>query len=155
MHTKAFQSREHASEREKLQITAQYYSYATGELDEAARTYEEMVESHPKDFRAYSSLAVVDSQQGKYEEAVEMARQAMRLAPDRVNSYGSLAAYLLALLGCNDNDDHDEEGRFSSLWPGRNRRFEITAVTEDDFSTGGFASDVGNGVSGWRAAVAK
>jgi len=96
-YTKAFQLREHASEREKLQISAQYYSYATGELDKAARTYEEMAESYPKDFRAYSSLAVMDSQQGDYEKAVEMARQAMRLAPDRVNSYGSLAAYTLAL----------------------------------------------------------
>jgi eukaryotic-like serine/threonine-protein kinase len=31
--TKAFQLREHASEREKLQIAAEYYSYVTGELD--------------------------------------------------------------------------------------------------------------------------
>jgi eukaryotic-like serine/threonine-protein kinase len=37
------------------------------------------------------------NQQGQYEKAVEIARQAMRLAPDRVNSYGSLAAYTLAL----------------------------------------------------------
>jgi serine/threonine protein kinase/tetratricopeptide (TPR) repeat protein len=95
--TKAFQLREHASEREKLQITAQYYSYVTGELDKAAQTYQEMIESYPQDFRAYSSLGITYNQQGQYEKAVEIARQAMRLAPDRVNSYGSLAGDTLAL----------------------------------------------------------
>ena len=35
--TKAFQLREHASEREKLEITADYYSNATGELEKAAQ----------------------------------------------------------------------------------------------------------------------
>src|SRR5438876_1260453 len=37
--TKAFQLREHASEREKLAITADYYSSVTGELDKAAQPY--------------------------------------------------------------------------------------------------------------------
>ncbi len=95
--TKAFQLRTHASEREKLQITAQYYWYVTGELDKAAQTYQEMIESYPQEFRAYSNLGSVYIQQGQYEKAVESARQALRLAPDRVNSYGSLAAYTLAV----------------------------------------------------------
>jgi hypothetical protein len=37
--TKAFQLREHASEREKLGIAAAYYLTVTGELDKAAQTY--------------------------------------------------------------------------------------------------------------------
>ena len=51
--TKAFQLREHASEREKLAITADYYSDVTGELDKAAQTYQEEIESYP---REYSSV---------------------------------------------------------------------------------------------------
>ena len=47
--TKAFQLREHASEREKLAITADYYSNVTGELDKAAQTYQEEIESYPRD----------------------------------------------------------------------------------------------------------
>jgi serine/threonine protein kinase len=39
--TKAFQLREHASEREKLSIAADYYEYATGERDKAAQTYQD------------------------------------------------------------------------------------------------------------------
>ena len=47
--TKAFQLREHASEREKLTITADYYPSVTGELDKAAQTYQEEIESYPRE----------------------------------------------------------------------------------------------------------
>jgi len=43
--TKAFQLREHASEREKLGIAAVYYLNATGELEKAAQTYHESIEN--------------------------------------------------------------------------------------------------------------
>jgi serine/threonine protein kinase len=48
--TKAFELREHASEREKLNIAADYYHHVTGELDKAVQTYQEMIESYPRDF---------------------------------------------------------------------------------------------------------
>jgi hypothetical protein len=47
-YTKAFQLREHASEREKLVIAAIYYQNVTGELDRAAQTYQETSESYPR-----------------------------------------------------------------------------------------------------------
>ena len=50
--TKAFQLREHASEREKLAIAADYYRNVTGELDKAAQTYQEEIESYPRDCRS-------------------------------------------------------------------------------------------------------
>ena len=54
--TKAFQLREHASEREKLEITGHYYQNVTGELDKAAQTYQEEIESYPRDLQAYNNL---------------------------------------------------------------------------------------------------
>ena len=47
--TKAFQLREHASESEKLWITATYYQSVTGELDKAAQTLQEGIASYPRD----------------------------------------------------------------------------------------------------------
>ena len=48
-YTKGFQLREHASEREKLEIVADYYEWVTGELDKAAQTFqEEMRFTHAK-----------------------------------------------------------------------------------------------------------
>ena len=79
-YTKAFQLREHASERERLTITAAYYSSVTGELDKAAQTYEEMIQNYPQDYRAHLDLGNVYSGQGKYEKATESYRESHRLA---------------------------------------------------------------------------
>ena len=95
--TKAFQLREHASERERLAITASYYWNITGELDKATKTYEERVASYPRQYTAYNGLGIVLSRQGQYEKAAEITRRAVRLAPDEGSSYENLANYTLAL----------------------------------------------------------
>jgi tetratricopeptide (TPR) repeat protein len=96
--TKAFQLREHAGEREKLHITAEYYLNVTGELDKAAQTYQEEIESYPREAAAYNDLSIVYSGQGQYEKAAEITRQALRLAPDYSRGfYEGLANYTLAL----------------------------------------------------------
>jgi tetratricopeptide (TPR) repeat protein len=95
--SKAFELREHASEREKLAITGRYYDTVTGELDKAAQTHQELVENYPRDYRAHLDLGNVYSEQGQYDKAGEAYRSALRLAPDRVAAYGNLLNNLLAL----------------------------------------------------------
>ena len=95
--TKAFELREHASEREKLTITGVYYSSVTGELDKAAQTFQEDIKSYPRDGPVYDALGGVYAQQGQYEKAVEITRQSLALAPGYVYSYSNLANYVLAL----------------------------------------------------------
>jgi serine/threonine protein kinase/tetratricopeptide (TPR) repeat protein len=94
--TKAFQLREQASEREKLGITANYYSGVTGELDKAGQTYQEMIESYPRESGGYANLGIVFAQRGQYEKAAEMTGRAMRLAPE-LPYYDNLANNTLAL----------------------------------------------------------
>jgi eukaryotic-like serine/threonine-protein kinase len=96
-YSKAFQLRQHASEREKLTITADYSQNVTGELDKAAQTLQEEIESYPREFGAYNNLGLVFASQGQYEKAAEITRQAVRLAPYRLSFYESLANYALAL----------------------------------------------------------
>ncbi len=96
-YTKAFQLREHASEREKLTITAAYYSSVTGELDKATQTYEEMIRNYPRDYRAHLDLGNVYAAQGQYEKASESFRESLHLAPDNVAPYEDLSNSLLAL----------------------------------------------------------
>jgi len=95
--TKAFQLREHASEREKLAIAGEYYLNLTGELDKAAQTYQEEIENYPRESGGYNNLGLVFAAQGQYEKAAEIARQTVRLAPGRPGSYGNPANYALAL----------------------------------------------------------
>ena len=95
--TKAFQLREHASEYEKLAVTAVYYQVVTGELDKAAQILQEMMDSYPRDAMPYAILGTVLASQGQYEKAAEIERQAVRLAPDVLDWYQFLATYTLAL----------------------------------------------------------
>jgi DNA-binding winged helix-turn-helix (wHTH) protein/tetratricopeptide (TPR) repeat protein len=95
--TKAFELRQHGSEREKLEIAAAYYRNVTGELDNAAHALEEEIESYPRGWRAYSTLGAVFVEQGQYEKAAAITRQAMRMAPENGVMYGNLANCTLAL----------------------------------------------------------
>jgi len=95
-YSKAFQLRDHISEREKLTIAADYYDTVTGELDKAVRTYQELIESYPRDNAAYGNLAFVYAKQGHYDRAVDMDRQNLRLAPHNMLAYESLANDLLS-----------------------------------------------------------
>jgi len=100
--TKAFQLRDHASEREKLIISANYYQNVTGQLDKAAETYQEMIDNYPRDPVGYFNLSEVCTPQGLYEKALELTRQAQRLVPDRVALYENFGNILLALQRFDD-----------------------------------------------------
>jgi len=96
-YTKAFQLREHASEREALTISALYYASVTGELDKAARTYQEWIASYPRDNRAYLNLGNMYAEQGQYEKAMQVYRESLNLAPENLGPYVNLANMFLAL----------------------------------------------------------
>ena len=96
-YAKAFQLREHASEREGLIIAAAYYADVTGELAKAAQTYQECLESYPRDDATYSNSGVVLSSQGQYEKAADAFRKAMQLYPDNGAAYVNLGSVELSL----------------------------------------------------------
>jgi eukaryotic-like serine/threonine-protein kinase len=96
-HTKAYELREHASEREQLTITADYYFGVTGELEKAARAYRESIESYPRDLVAHGNLGNLYMAEGQFAKAAEAYRESLRLAPDSVSEYENLASSLLAL----------------------------------------------------------
>jgi serine/threonine protein kinase/Tfp pilus assembly protein PilF len=96
-YTKAFGLREHTSEWEKMTITADYYNSVTGQLDKAALTYQEKIDSYPLRGSAYGYLGVVYASQGQYAKAAEITRQALRLSPDNVGLYENVANYALAM----------------------------------------------------------
>jgi eukaryotic-like serine/threonine-protein kinase len=95
--TKAFHLKEHASERENLDIAASYYQNVTGELEKAEQTYQEWVENYPRDYRARLDLGDVYVTEGQYERAAEGFQEAVRLEPEAVGPYTNLANALLAL----------------------------------------------------------
>ena len=114
-YTKAFQLRDHTSERERLVITSDYYSSVTGELDKGAQINQEWIESYPRDYAAYGNLGLVFAEQGQYEKAAEVARQGVLLAPDYVGLYDNLANYALSLQRFDEARDTIQQARARKL----------------------------------------
>jgi len=74
--TRAFQLRDRASEREKLQIAGTYYEDVTGEWRNAVDALEELVQSYPRlqegmEANPYAMLGDLYEMHGMYEEAVD------------------------------------------------------------------------------------
>jgi eukaryotic-like serine/threonine-protein kinase len=114
-YTKAFQLRERVSEREKLRITADYYTTVTGELDKAAQTFQEAIESYPREAGAYGNSAIIYAEQGQYEKAAEATRQGLRLAPDYGVGYENLAVSTLALQRFDETRQNIHEAQARKL----------------------------------------
>ncbi len=95
--TKAFQLREHASERERLFITAEYYSNVTGDVYKAAQTFQEGIQAYPRDWRAHLDLGNQYSSLGEWEKTREAYAESLRLAPDSAGPTANLVNSLLAL----------------------------------------------------------
>jgi eukaryotic-like serine/threonine-protein kinase len=95
--TKAFELREHASEREKLLFSAAYYENVTGQLEKATQTYQEWIAAYPRDLTAHLDLGNAYAELAQYEKAAESYRECLRLDPLSGSSYGNLSNALLAL----------------------------------------------------------
>jgi serine/threonine protein kinase/tetratricopeptide (TPR) repeat protein len=93
---KAFELRDRASERERLYITAHYYA-DTGQLEKGIAAYQLYKQTYPRDGIPYNNLAAIYLPLGRFEKALENAREAMRLDPDLVSGYLNTAVAYAAL----------------------------------------------------------
>ncbi len=94
---KAFDLREHVSEREKLRIAAFYHSYVTGDTAQAIQAYDLWAQSYPRDYLPHASLASLWAVLGQSDKAVAAAQEARRLEPNSVVVYSNLGSDYLAL----------------------------------------------------------
>jgi eukaryotic-like serine/threonine-protein kinase len=94
--TKAYQLRDRVSEREKLDISAGYFS-ATGEVEKAAQTYELWEANYPHDAN-YTTVGLGNAyvNMGQWDKALAKYQEGMRLAPNGI-SYTNLGGAYLCL----------------------------------------------------------
>jgi len=88
---RAFELRERVSERERFTITQRYYASVTRDTQKYTETLELWKKSYPRDFAPYTNLAAQYVRSGQFEKAIEEARQAILLDPNRWYPYSGLA----------------------------------------------------------------
>jgi DNA-binding winged helix-turn-helix (wHTH) protein/tetratricopeptide (TPR) repeat protein len=88
---RAYELRDHASDREKFFITAIYQRDVTGDLEAAHQTLELWVATYPRDVYVHGLLSGSISQcTGRYEQSIDQGRQSLMLDPDFTPGYINL-----------------------------------------------------------------
>jgi serine/threonine protein kinase/Tfp pilus assembly protein PilF len=81
--SKAYQLRDHASDRERFFIITLYHRDVTGNLEKAQQTLELWARSYPRDRDAHGLMSGFVSQgSGRYEKSLEEAKIAVGIDPD-------------------------------------------------------------------------
>jgi len=88
---KAYERREHVSDRERFYIESRYFHFLTGELEQARKVYELWHREYPHDPTPVVDLSYIDGQLGQIEKALEWDHEALRLDPESSERYANLA----------------------------------------------------------------
>ena len=119
---RAFELRERVSEREKFYISARYYMDVLHDGDRAIEALELWTQTYPRDFVPRTNLSARYAAIGRYPEALEAARDGVRLNPDAGVAYAALAHSSICL------GQHRRLGRLSTR-PWRASSTHPTAAT--------------------------
>lgn len=94
---KAFDHRDHATERERLYIASMYYAMVPGDLDQEMSILHAMQQMYPREWGAWNDSASARISIGDYTRALQEGKEALRLNPNQVNAYLNPGCALLAL----------------------------------------------------------
>ena len=94
---KAYSLRNRASEREKFDLTAVYYQFATGQIDRAIQTCQLWKQTYPRDFVPHRILGYEYATLGRWEESAQEFGEANRLDSSQFLPYFGLLQDNMAL----------------------------------------------------------
>lgn len=101
---KAYDLRDHVSERERLAIESQYHLFATGDLEKARQALELWAETYPRDLVAQVDRDANYGTLGQFNKSLEGLKRAVQMDP------GSALA-ITDLFASSIETDHFEEAR--------------------------------------------
>jgi Flp pilus assembly protein TadD len=91
---KAYELRQHVSERERFYIESEYYQFAVGNLEKARQAYELWKQIYPRDAEPRINLGIIYGNLGQYEKDLAEFRETPRLSPDGVAYAGLTGSYM-------------------------------------------------------------
>jgi serine/threonine protein kinase/Flp pilus assembly protein TadD len=94
---RAYELRAKVSERERFYIESHYYDFVAGDLEKARQVYETWAQVYPREPIPPLNLGVLYQSLGLYEKALAEFKQALKLSPNDVLSYGNAVGALVNL----------------------------------------------------------
>jgi tetratricopeptide (TPR) repeat protein/predicted Ser/Thr protein kinase len=94
---KAYELRDHVSERERLAIESAYFGQVTGDRQKLRQTLELQIAANPRDSSSFYSLSLLYGESGQLEKALERSREALHLDPENSWNYDLLFVSYLRL----------------------------------------------------------
>jgi serine/threonine protein kinase/tetratricopeptide (TPR) repeat protein len=95
--SKSYELRDRASEREKFYIESHYYDIVLNDPVKSLEVYSQWRQEYPRDGIPLDNSALLESEIGQPEKAMEFASQALRLDPSDRYAYANLAGAYAAL----------------------------------------------------------
>ena len=93
--SKAYALRDRTSERERLYIDSHYNMMVTGDLDKAAATFREWIQTYPRDEGPRTNLGFVYSAMGDPAKSLGMYQEELNLDPQSRLNYSNLVSGFL------------------------------------------------------------
>jgi eukaryotic-like serine/threonine-protein kinase len=94
---KAYELRQHSSDRERFFIEVNYADGVAGDLRNTQEICRLWAETYPRDAVPHGLLTWTDQELGKYDDSIQEAKEAIDLDPDFTPGYNNLAwAYVLS-----------------------------------------------------------
>ncbi|HYA24975.1 MAG TPA: winged helix-turn-helix domain-containing protein [Terriglobales bacterium] len=130
---KAFERRDHLSERERFYAQAHYYVDSTGETDKAIETYELWTKIYPHDWIPFNNLSNENVRMGSLENAIAAAQEALRLNPNHGFPYSTLVQAYFFSTKFPEAKAVCEKAAAQKLdgWTLHARLYEIALIEED------------------------
>jgi DNA-binding winged helix-turn-helix (wHTH) protein/tetratricopeptide (TPR) repeat protein len=94
---KAYELREHVSEREKLYIESHYHMFVTGNAEKGREVFELWAQIYPRDSVPPYNLGAMYGNLGQFDKALEETRESLRLDQGGALNYATLAYFYLTL----------------------------------------------------------
>ncbi|MGH9745704.1 MAG: protein kinase domain-containing protein [Candidatus Acidiferrales bacterium] len=113
--SKAFELRERASERERLHIEADYYTFVTGNVEKARTTYKNWIEIYPQDWIPYGNLAYVEAATGDCGQGIKDTQETLRRLPDSITHYANLLSFYICANRLDEAKSTYKEARTRNL----------------------------------------
>jgi tetratricopeptide (TPR) repeat protein len=117
---KAYELRDHASERERFAIESIYHFGGIGDLEKARQDYELWAQTYPRDFVPPNNLRVIYVNLGQYDKAFAEGSEAFRARPPDGWTYTILAQSYLFV-------DRIDEAR-TTIDEAQAKKFDVPAL---------------------------